>query len=39
MSENVFKTDGTIDTFENQHQDRDYEIEFVAGEFTSVSPM
>jgi 7-cyano-7-deazaguanine reductase len=39
VGENAFKTDGTIDSFENQHQDRDYEIEFVAGEFTSVCPM
>jgi 7-cyano-7-deazaguanine reductase len=39
MSENVFRTDGTIDGFLNQHPQRDYEIEFVAGEFTSVCPM
>lgn len=39
MGENIFRTDGTIDSFENQHRDRDYEIEFVAPEFTSVCPM
>ncbi len=39
MSENTFRTDGTIDSFENQHAGRDYEIEFVATEFTSVCPM
>jgi len=39
MSENAFRTDGTIDAFPNQHPERDYEIEFVAGEFTSVCPM
>jgi 7-cyano-7-deazaguanine reductase len=39
MPENTFKTDGTIDTFENSHPERDYEIEFVAPEFTSVCPM
>jgi 7-cyano-7-deazaguanine reductase len=39
MSENTFKTDGTIDSFENRHPDRNYEIEFVAPEFTSVCPM
>lgn len=39
MSENIYKTDGTIDTFENRHADRDYEIEFVAPEFTSMCPM
>jgi 7-cyano-7-deazaguanine reductase len=38
-SENVFRTDGTIDSFENKHQGRDYTIEFVAPEFTSVCPM
>lgn len=39
MSENIYKTDGTIDSFENQFPERDYEIEFVAPEFTSVCPM
>ncbi|HMO95981.1 MAG TPA: preQ(1) synthase [Tepidiformaceae bacterium] len=39
MSENTFKTDGSIDSFENQFPGRDYEIEFVAQEFTSVCPM
>ncbi len=39
MSDNTFRTDGTIDTFPNDYQDRDYEIEFVAEEFTSVCPM
>jgi 7-cyano-7-deazaguanine reductase len=39
MSENTFKTDGSIDSFENRHQGRDYEIEFVAPEFTSMCPM
>ena len=39
MSDNTFKTDGTIDSFENQFQHRDYEIEFEAPEFTSVCPM
>lgn len=39
MSDNTFLTDGTIDTFQNDYQDRDYEIEFVAEEFTSVCPM
>jgi len=39
MSENIYKTDGTIDSFENRFSDRDYEIEFVAPEFTSVCPM
>ena len=38
MSENTFKTDGAIDSFENHHQ-REYEIEFTAPEFTSVCPM
>lgn len=39
MSENIYKTDGTIDSFPNQFPGRDYEIEFVAAEFTSVCPM
>jgi 7-cyano-7-deazaguanine reductase len=39
MSENTFRTDGTIDSFENRFPERDYEIEFVATEFTSVCPM
>lgn len=39
MSENIYKTDGTIDSFANQFPGRDYEIEFVAPEFTSVCPM
>lgn len=39
MGENTFKTDGTIDSFENQHPARNYEIEFTATEFTSVCPM
>jgi 7-cyano-7-deazaguanine reductase len=39
VTENVFRKDGTIDSFPNAHTDRDYEIEFVAPEFTSVCPM
>jgi 7-cyano-7-deazaguanine reductase len=39
MSENTFRTDGTIDSFENQFPGRDYVIEFTATEFTSVCPM
>jgi 7-cyano-7-deazaguanine reductase len=39
VAENTFRTDGTIDSFENRHQQRDYEIEFFATEFTSVCPM
>lgn len=39
MSENTFRTDGTIDAFDNQFPGRDYEIEFTAQEFTSVCPM
>jgi 7-cyano-7-deazaguanine reductase len=39
MSANDFKTDGTIDSFENRHPERDYEIEFTAPEFTSMCPM
>ena len=38
-SENVYRTDGTIDSFENQFPERDYEIEFTAPEFTSMCPM
>lgn len=39
MSENTYKTDGTIDSFENEFPGRDYEIEFTAPEFTSMCPM
>lgn len=39
MSENIYKTDGTIDSFENRFPGRDYEIEFSAPEFTSMCPM
>jgi len=39
MSENQYRTDGTLDFFENQFPGRDYEIEFTASEFTSVCPM
>jgi 7-cyano-7-deazaguanine reductase len=39
MAENTFRTDGTLDTFPNANPGRDYEIEFVAPEFTSVCPM
>ncbi|MCA9831253.1 MAG: preQ(1) synthase [Dehalococcoidia bacterium] len=39
MPENAFRTDGTIDSFENRHEGRDYTIEFAAPEFTSVCPM
>jgi 7-cyano-7-deazaguanine reductase len=39
MSENTYKTDGTIDTFENRFAGRDYDIQFVAPEFTSMCPM
>ena len=39
MSENTFRTDGTIDSFANDFPGRDYEIEFTATEFTSVCPM
>lgn len=39
MGENIYRTDGTIDTFENPRPGRDYEIEFVAPEFTSMCPM
>ena len=38
MPDNTYRTDGTIDSFENQHPERDYTIEFVAPEFTSVCP-
>ena len=39
MSDNTYKTDGSIDSFENRFPERDYEIELVAPEFTSVCPM
>lgn len=39
MADNIYRTDGTIDSFENRHRDRDYVIEFAAPEFTSVCPM
>jgi 7-cyano-7-deazaguanine reductase len=39
VPDNTFKTDGTIDSFENQSPHRDYEIQFEAPEFTSVCPM
>lgn len=39
MPDNTYKTDGTIDSFENAHRERDYEITFVAPEFTSMCPM
>ncbi len=39
MADNTYKIDGSIDSFENPHPGRDYEIEFVAPEFTSVCPM
>ena len=39
MADNTYKTDGTIDSFENRFPERDYEIEFTAPEFTSVCPM
>lgn len=38
-SKNIYRTDGTIDSFENRFPGRDYEIEFTAPEFTSVCPM
>ncbi len=38
-SQNIYKTDGTIDSFENRFPGREYEIEFTAPEFTSVCPM
>lgn len=39
MSENIYRTDGTLDTFENRFPGRDYVIEFDAPEFTSMCPM
>ncbi len=39
MGANDFATDGTIDSFANQHPERNYEIRFEAPEFTSVCPM
>ncbi len=39
MDENIYRTDGSIDTFENSFAGRDYEIAFFAHEFTSVCPM
>ena len=39
MGENIFRTDGTIDAFDNDFPEREYEIEFLAQEFTSVCPM
>ena len=39
MPENIYRTDGAIDSFENPRPGREYEIEFVAPEFTSVCPM
>lgn len=36
---NTFRTDGAIDAFENKFPGRDYVIEFIAPEFTSVCPM
>lgn len=39
MSQNTFRTDGTIDAFDNRFPGRDYVIEFIAPEFTSVCPM
>ena len=36
---NTFKTDGSIDSFENRFPGREYEIEFTAPEFTSMCPM
>lgn len=36
---NTFRTDGTIDSFENRFPGREYEIEFTAPEFTSMCPM
>jgi 7-cyano-7-deazaguanine reductase len=38
-SENDYRTDGTIDSFENQFPGRNYDIEFTAPEFTSMCPM
>ncbi len=39
MADNTYRTDGTLDTFPNPHVGRDYTIEFIAPEFTSVCPM
>lgn len=39
MGENIYRTDGTIDSFENPRPERTYEIEFIAPEFTSMCPM
>ena len=39
MSENTYKTDGTIDSFPNRFPGRDYVIQFTAPEFTSMCPM
>jgi 7-cyano-7-deazaguanine reductase len=39
MSENIYRTDGTIDSFENRYPRRGYEIIFTAPEFTSMCPM
>ncbi|MBH77308.1 MAG: NADPH-dependent 7-cyano-7-deazaguanine reductase QueF [Dehalococcoidia bacterium] len=39
MGKNEFAIDGTLDSFENQHRERNYEIRFDAPEFTSVCPM
>ena len=39
MSDNSFKTDGTIDSFANRFPGREYVIEFTAPEFTSMCPM
>lgn len=39
MSDNIYRTDGSIDSFENRFPGRDYEIEFTAPEFTSMCPM
>lgn len=39
MSENIYRTDGSIDSFENRFPGRDYVIEFTAPEFTSMCPM
>ena len=39
MGENIYRTDGAIDSFENPRPDRIYEIEFIAPEFTSMCPM
>ena len=39
MGENIYRTDGTIDSFENPRPERIYEIEFIAPEFTSMCPM